>query len=388
MANVRAFRTGNWSDTTATSPWWDGTAIYAPEAGDVVYANSFNIAVDTSVTTGAITNVSATSRLWKDGATTTAAAGGSFTLSHGVTLTADLNSPSNVILCRLAGADSANIVGRIQGATAINTNTVLNSGTGVLAITGDVETVGAPGGAFCVNNSGTGTIAITGNVSGAGQGVGNSSSGSFIITGNVTGASTAGATNSSTGVFTITGNVTAGASTPGATNSSTGVFTIIGDIAASNGAAGFTSPNASATNRLCGSFIAAPNGTAAVYATKFILNNPPLMAKSRYSLDGAGEYVDMFTADNSVFGQPATTDVRAGTVYAGGILTGSCAVPAAGSVALGVPVDNTTGTAALTPADIWGTLTSSLTTAGSIGERLKNCATTQSTGDQLASLLS
>jgi hypothetical protein len=49
---------------------------------------------------------------------------------------------------------------------------------------------------------------------------------------------------------------------------------------------------------------------------------------------------------------PAATDVRTGVVYSSGNLTGSCAVPAAGSVALGVAVDNTTGTAVLTAANV------------------------------------
>jgi hypothetical protein len=49
---------------------------------------------------------------------------------------------------------------------------------------------------------------------------------------------------------------------------------------------------------------------------------------------------------------PAVTDVRSGVTYSSGNLTGSCAVPAAGSVALGVPVDATTGTAVLTAANV------------------------------------
>jgi hypothetical protein len=36
---------------------------------------------------------------------------------------------------------------------------------------------------------------------------------------------------------------------------------------------------------------------------------------------------------------------------------------------------------------VWDTLTSSLTTAGSIGERLKNSASVASTGDQLEAAL-
>ncbi len=58
---------------------------------------------------------------------------------------------------------------------------------------------------------------------------------------------------------------------------------------------------------------------------------------------------------------PAASDVRNGVSYASGAQTGSCAVPAAGSVALGVPVDNTTGTAVLTPAAVWSHATRTIT---------------------------
>jgi hypothetical protein len=68
---------------------------------------------------------------------------------------------------------------------------------------------------------------------------------------------------------------------------------------------------------------------------------------------------------------PAATDVRDGVSYASGALTGSCKVPAAGSVALGVPVDATTGTAALTPASVWDHLLTAITTSSTIGTLLK-----------------
>jgi len=44
--------------------------------------------------------------------------------------------------------------------------------------------------------------------------------------------------------------------------------------------------------------------------------------------------------------------VRFGTVYASGALTGVAYIPSASSVAFGVPVDATTGTATLTAADV------------------------------------
>jgi hypothetical protein len=63
-------------------------------------------------------------------------------------------------------------------------------------------------------------------------------------------------------------------------------------------------------------------------------------------------YKNLYTADStgSNSGQPATNNVRSGTIYGpNSELTGTCAVPGASSVAFGVPVDATTGTAVLTP---------------------------------------
>jgi hypothetical protein len=63
---------------------------------------------------------------------------------------------------------------------------------------------------------------------------------------------------------------------------------------------------------------------------------------------------------------PAATDVRNGVSYASGALSGSCAVPAAGSVALGVAVGSGFGTAVLTPEAVWGASTRTLTAGAGI----------------------
>jgi len=63
---------------------------------------------------------------------------------------------------------------------------------------------------------------------------------------------------------------------------------------------------------------------------------------------------------------PAATDVRNGVSYASGALVGACAVPAAGSVSLGVPVGSTTGTAVLTPEAVWSAATRTLTAGAGI----------------------
>ena len=84
---------------------------------------------------------------------------------------------------------------------------------------------------------------------------------------------------------------------------------------------------------------------------------------------------------------PIPANVRDGVVYALGSLTGTLKVPSPNSVAFGVPTDDTTGLAVLTPEDVWNAQTSAMNTAGSIGNRLKNTATVDSTGDQIAALL-
>jgi hypothetical protein len=61
------------------------------------------------------------------------------------------------------------------------------------------------------------------------------------------------------------------------------------------------------------------------------------------------------------------------------------AVPSASAIQFGVPVDNTVGVATLTPQTVWGYSRLSATDVGSMGDRLRNAATTQSIGSQIAS---
>ena len=83
----------------------------------------------------------------------------------------------------------------------------------------------------------------------------------------------------------------------------------------------------------------------------------------------------------------ATSDVRFGIVYALGTLTGTLRMPVANQVTFGIPVDATSGNAVLTAASVWDYLVSNITTADSIGMRLKNVATPQTTGEQLEAFL-
>ena len=85
---------------------------------------------------------------------------------------------------------------------------------------------------------------------------------------------------------------------------------------------------------------------------------------------------------------PIPSDVRFGTAYLGGTLSGSMVVPNSGSVLFGVQVDNGTGSYSVTADQIsnavWNKAVSTLTGSNSIGQRLANSSTVSSTGAQIA----
>ena len=373
MPNVRAFRSGNWSDTNpATSPWGTGGVLYAPAAGDDVYSNTYTIHVDTNVTVTSITNNAASSRLWKDGATTTATVGGTFNLLNGVTMTSNIpTSTSNATnIVTLSGQNSATLVGNIVGSgTFVGVGTVINSGTGILTTTGTIlggdsgQTNALP----AVTNSGAGIVIHTGNVTGGTGGwaraIENRSAGTVIVTGNVTAGTNSG-----------------GGAAFGINNSSTGTAIIVGNVTATSATNAFVSSNANAINKISGNIINHPNGTAAIYATRYVVDPIPQNSFIQYS------NVNQFSTDSlSAFSMPPVSAVRFGTSFANGTLTGTCRVPSQNSVNVGVPVDNTVGTAFLTPAALFDTSIASLTASNTLGARLKNSATVQSVGSVISS---
>lgn len=377
MANVRAFRSGNWSDTNpATSPWGTGGVLYAPAAGDDVYSDNFTIHVDTSVTVNSVTNASATSRLWKDGATTTAAANGTFNLLDGIVLAAGSvigNNSSSVVISTvsLTGTNtgyvvSNSIIGGVGNGSQVG---VTSTSSGILYVTGAVSGGSANNGNCSgIVNSGPGSVIVTGNCSGGSStgsgspvGINNSSVGSIILVGNSVGGSS-------------------GSTAYGINNSSTGTAIIVGNVVATSATNAFVSSNANAINKISGNIINNSNGTAAIYATRYVVNPVPTNSVIQYS------NTNMFTTDSlSAFSMPPVSAVRSGVSFANSSLTGTCKVPSANSVNIGVPVDNTVGTAFLTPATLFDASVASLTASDSLGARLKNSATVQSVGNVIAS---
>ncbi len=457
MATYYARLSGNINATNvwATTPTGTASNLYPTFTNaDVLVSNNFNITINVDTTVGTIRGDTF------GGATN----GGQFTLNSGMTLTANVTNGANYCLqfnqsgsatiignvsnlgaiCN--GTGTLNIIGNVSGTTNVGART--DASTAKISISGNV-TGGAQHGVMCQ----LGTVDINGNITGGTvtsiYGVHNVTNGTVNVTnGIVTGgnaASAFGIRNEANGIVNINGIATGGnglSATSGVSNGSTGnVFLkrAVGNgfgpgstgVAAAVGIANAGVGVVSVEELEFGTLGMSPVSGGGIRLKKANTN----VATFNYcDTAGAKTLIDATQGE-----MPAASDVRSGVSYASGALTGTCAVPAAGSVGLGVPVDNTTGTAVLTqagvqnaltaqglttaragnldnldttvssrlapngtlatvtnltnaptsvtPADIWNTLASSMTTSGSIGERLKNCATTQSTGDQLASLL-
>ena len=502
MATRRAVANGNWSATST----WNGGVV--PTNGDTVYANGFNVTLDTDVLIGRENNptVSAGSfvsgqwyeinfvgtTLWtgigaasnttgtvflatgvgsgtgtaKAIATLTtvantpagAAAGGSFVMSTVRAINTDLRAGTTTCLNVTATSGTLTLSQiRAVGGSGAGSFTISNTSAASLNIQNCTFTGGTGGGApYLINNASSGSISATGSTfTASGGGIANNASTGSILfqtgtlsatgtnafalnnasTGTITvenSTLTAGAqascfvlNNNSTGTCTITNcSVTAGqsATSQAVNNVSTGSIVATGStFTASAFANAVNIANTSADVRLSGDFLDHWSGWKAVSGGKWRLGTAPTLGQTRYALAGTTDsYFTMYGADNGSFGNPIAANVRSGIVYGGGNITGSCAVPAAGSVALGVPVDAGFGTAALTPAAVWeyatrtitgGTVnvlttapsvptaaaiaaevwakpTTELTITGSIGERAKNQSTVSTTGAQLAAALS
>jgi hypothetical protein len=379
MATYYARKTGNINANDVWATTASGTAgAVTFAAGDVLIANSFTITVNvtTDLGNGEVRNDVPSG----SGAT----AGGSFSLSNGVTLTANVIAGTATCVTT-ASTVSATIVGSVTGGTASSAHGVNHNSTGTLTITGNVAASSGTS-ARGVNNASTGTVNITGNVT-AGSNAGaigalNVVAGTTNITGTVTGGSNNvscyGAGNTGSGTLTVTGSAIGGSLDAGVRNEANGASTVTRAIGGttSTSAAGAANSNTGTltiTEAEWGDAGASPtsgairwNSSTGNVCVIFI----PSAAKKTL--------VDV----NSTSLLPAASDVRSGVSYGSGARTGTLAVPAASLVAAGTPVDNTTGTAAITSAAMQSACDAALTAFSS--GRLANVATVASTGQQIA----
>lgn len=397
MATYFARATGNINATNlwSTTPTGATSNLFPSfTSSDILVSNSFTVTI----------NVNATVLELRTDATGGATLGGGFNLSNGVTLTANIIGGNNNICLTYSGntPNSATIVGNVTGgSTAGASGAARVSGTGTLNIVGNVTGGSGSSGMGIEFLTNAGTCTITGNVTGGSGtstfGVGLSlANATCNITGTVSGGSNAtayGVSVSAISTLNVTGTVVGSALAIGVniTTSATVTATRAKGNGFGNGSVGVSS--------IVGIANGSQAATVRVYEIEYgDLGQTPTSGPIQlvdassnvclvYRTGGLGKKTLIDSASSSgAF--PSASNVRSGVSYNNGNTVGTMAVPSAGSVAFGVSVDNTTGTAVLTPSGVWNHPISSITTVGSIGERAKNCSTIASVGQQLANALS
>lgn len=371
MATILAAASGPWSDPAT----WAGGVLPGPS--DIAAANGKTITIDTDVSVVTVTNA----------ATGGAVAGGGFTVTGGaVSLTAtgvlgQSQHPSTVLVTVTGGhltvtgpvtsnAASAIVVEVTNAAVTVNgaVSCAATASAGIRAGAGTAVTVngnvtGGTAGAAGVYIIGSGTsITVNGNVTAAAAyGVYSTAAGTSIT---VNGSVTGGASNATAygvysvqagAVLTITGPVTAAAAPGVYAAASAAVIDLLGGVTASPTAPGVITPSniTDSIVRARGPLASAANGRVPIVTQRLLVHagQPTAWLATDDSNSITGNPVPL---SNALAGVPDSSDVRDGVAFgAGGTLTGTLAVPPADAVATGVPVDHTTGTAVLRPADVW-----------------------------------
>lgn len=404
MATRWAVQNGNWSATST----WDGGTL--PTSADDVFADGRTVTIDQNIT---VLSLRTTQRSggtaggsFQLGAYSLTTTGSGIVpgttncvvvIGSGTsTINSNLVAVSTTSACvSFEGSGTLTINGSVNGVFGFSTPFLMQtSATGNVFINGDVFGTNYT----IISSNPSGSLSITGNVTlsadlnqrylvglfGAnasltitgsitGQTVSTtfsqwvvyaeSANSSVTVTGNVNPNNcTAGIYGRSGCRVTVTGNITGG-TTSGRIgllldgNSSVKIHQIIGTCTATAwiGAHAVYDTNiGGGWTTVGGSLIDSAQGDCAVSTRRFrcipTLNTVRQHANSIGFPNGTPvTYGSLDYIPNNI---PAPANVRFGTVYGNNQYTGTLAVPPANAVAVGVPVDNTVGTAALSPADI------------------------------------
>jgi hypothetical protein len=293
-----------------------------------------------------------------------------------------VNLHYGIIMSTVSGSTYIN--GGVTGTTSgTNAGVILNAANQYLEVTGSTT---GPGGAGLIVCGGVGNARI--NVSGSHIGtsgtflfVPQTATGIFNMVGEILGP----------GIFVggpmtciITGSVTKNtATTP---IQSTGASTIIidGPLNNTSNVDGpiVSSTSTSATLRLRGPFLGF-NNTNPIFSPRIQLFNN---STPYYEIQSDTFPRDVVFYDAAFTSSlPAQSNVRSGSMYGGSNeFSGSMIIPSASNVRYGVPIDATTGSAVLTPQNIFDYAISSLTGSNTIGSRLQNISTVQTTAATIA----
>jgi hypothetical protein len=377
--NAGSFVTGQWYQITSI-----GTTIFTSAGAGSNAVGVIFQATGAGSGTGVATELATLTTAAI--AAASAVAGGGFTITTAFTLAADIRAGTTPCLTVTGSGNATYTSLNLIGGPQNNAIALQNNSTGTLSLVLCTCNGGGTTNAFSVNNASTGSVVAnnctaTGGIAGSSHAIVNGSTGSITATScNFTGGSSNaafGLINLSTGSITVNscnftasgtfgnvglsgGNVTAtscnftgGGGGSSVAYSHTGTLNVSLTLCtftagAGLGAHAFSGSNTGATPIISGSQFDSANGTAAVYCVRYRIGTTPSLMQYRKALDGTSTFMTLFTPDFGVFGNPSPANVRTGVSYGDGSLTGTAAIPPAGSVALGVPVDATTGTAVLT----------------------------------------
>lgn len=288
-----------------------------------------------------------------------------------------------------AGANGvADVTGAVTGGTGTTSHGVANATASplLLNITGNCTGGNSTGNGYNTTGAAS-TTNITGNVIGGtastASGVGQGSLGTVNVFGDAIGGTAAanyGLNQTGAGATNLWGTAR-GTNVPG--NLGHGANVAANTTAFIQVAVGNDYPNAGMTTAAYG--ITATSTAAAVTVDALEDGSGGLQPTNLarvFMRDVGANYVKSHTSNlgpvltlGEVTDYPAPEDVRAATEYSFGTLVGTLAVPSPDTVSAGVPVDDTVGVAVNTPEGLLG---------ADLLERLRNCSTVGTVGDQLA----
>jgi len=424
MAVRYAVATGNWSDTAT----WNGGTL--PTSSDDVYSNGFTVTIDVDVTVLSLRTT----------AQSPAVAGGGFICGSGRAITCTgqgiISGSSTVITFNhSSGSSSLNSAIAASQTTNFISSVVINS-SGILNILGNLTATGgvrASVSCLSIANNANSVVNIVGNVLVEGElktaliaGIGSTLNITGDVQGNPSGGQSIRTISATTCILTITGNILhtnvsgthalialliqngctvniignviqnqTGTNTFVISSSGTANFLkIIGSISGGFSNPAIQSLSTSDVNLFTGPFICGIYGAVPFQVSRMhYVRTFSSYFEFRDETTNGGlppgstAPAARLVSPDTVVDAPVPANVRDGVTYALATLTGTLKVPSPDSVAKGVPTDNTVGNAVLTPDAVWDYATANLTDPNSIGARLKNVSTVDTTGEQLEALL-
>ncbi|MBK9003478.1 MAG: hypothetical protein IPM41_06335 [Sphingomonadales bacterium] len=361
MATIVAQANGNWSNPAT----WAGGVV--PGAGDIAQTGNYAVTIDASIT-----------------CTLNPTGSGRFDVTTGgITITGDLVMQSSYtgggLRCQ-HNSGAVALTGAATGGAGGSSHGAANTGAGTLTV--GTATGGAGSYSYGAHNNAAGTLTVGTATGGAGNGAYGAYNGAAgtLTVGTATGGAgngAYGAHNGAAGTLTV-GTATSGTgiSSYGAAN--TGAGTMTADLAVGNnwgvgGSGGYAygvyGSGAAGQTTTAKRIQSGPYGAPAIGGAVLMVADASNSAQFRTAYGGA---TLTLTDPSASADWPAEADVRAGVEYDLGDKTGTAHIPAAGSVALGIPVDATVGTAVLTAAavtaGVWDAARSGHATDGTFGD--------------------